>query len=112
MALKPKQEKNDPTATNETGASSVTEPAREGEENVAIAPYSADAQGEFSASDINWLRLNIMQKTSKAVENGFFSFLDLVVGGEVKVGSPTEAAELTVIGMRKFYEENIPFEEQ
>lgn len=78
----------------------------------SLAPRSPEAEGDFSAGDIQWPRLAFAAKTSKVVEEEKFKFLDIVLNHEVRVGSPTESCELTVIGMRKYFEENVPFEEK
>lgn len=116
MAIKKDKSPAAPAASASAGAADSTEalaPAGDlsGVEE-SMAPREPEAQGEFSAGDIQWPRLVFAAKTSKVVEEEKFRFCDIVLNGEVRVGSTTESCEISVIGMRKYYEENVPFEEK
>lgn len=88
------------------------------EPSKALAPVAApaspvvyvdteDAEGEFSARDIQWPSLQIVTKTSAEAEvHGIGTWL---VNKETPVGKMTEPLNLVAVRIQKAYQEQLPF---
>lgn len=69
-----------------------------------------DLVGEWSSKDLILPRLNIVHGVGGLSEH--FSPGQLVINRSQVVGSPTQSVELTVLRIKKYYEEKLPFQSE
>lgn len=74
---------------------------------VAVYVEGEDAEGEFSARDIQWPSLSLVTKTSANAE--IYGIGTWLVGKEVPVGKATEPLKLVAIKIQKAFQEKVPF---
>lgn len=99
-----------PPARREQSAEVV--PYDPGEKQELARPSKlGQVSGETTSADVVYPRLALMHKTSKAVDEGRFNILDVVVNGEVYVGDSEYPADLAVLSARKRYEEDLDFDD-